>query len=266
MTRGALIFAINNESFDYVGMAAWAAARVQRWLDIPVCLVTDVHTDNPVFDQVIVVESEPADPRYFADVAKKLSWHNKSRPAAWDVTPYDHTLVLDADYIVSSDILTQYWSSDMDFLCYNTAYDVAGLNDYRSLNTFGKHAMPMSWATVMLFRKTKQTKQIFDVMHMVKQNWTHYREIYGVGRSAYRNDHAMSIACSLVNGHASTWPGFHGSMANVDPAYKIKALDQDTFQLDYINRESKPAYIVIDHVDLHAMNKQSLGEMIANQS
>jgi hypothetical protein len=265
MTRGALIFAFNNESFDYVGMAAWAAARVQRWLDIPVTLITDAYVDNRVFDKVIVVEPEPSDPRYFADVAKKVSWHNKSRPLAFDVTPYDHTLVLDADYIVASDVLGQYWHSDLDFLCYCTAYDVAALNDYRTLNTFGKHAMPMSWATVMMFRKTKHTRQIFDVMHMVKQNWTHYKEIYGVGRSPYRNDHAMSIACSLANGHAPTWPGFHGSMANVDPAYKITALDQDSFRIDYINRESKPGYIVVKNLDLHAMNKRSLGEMIASQ-
>ena len=40
MTRGALIFAFNNEKTDYVAMARWSAERIRRHLDIPVAIVT----------------------------------------------------------------------------------------------------------------------------------------------------------------------------------------------------------------------------------
>ena len=55
MTRGALIFAFNNEQTDYLEMAAWSAENIRRHLNIPVAVVTDrpdADSDRR-FDQVL---------------------------------------------------------------------------------------------------------------------------------------------------------------------------------------------------------------------
>ena len=104
MTTGALLFAYNNESFDYVRMAAWSAANIRRHLDIPVAVITDRPTKLD-FDKVILHPITAQDTRWFADVAERVSWNNQSRPDAFDLTPWDRTLLIDADYIVASDRL-----------------------------------------------------------------------------------------------------------------------------------------------------------------
>ena len=57
MTTGALLFAYNNDTIDYVNMAKWTAKNIHRHLDIPVALVTDVMPKSTEFDKVILVPS-----------------------------------------------------------------------------------------------------------------------------------------------------------------------------------------------------------------
>ena len=86
------------------------------------------------------------------------------------MTPYDQTLVLDVDYVVSSDQLLALFDTDQDFLCHDQAWDVTGVTDYSGLNSFGRNRMPMSWATVMYFRRGQTAAMIFDLMSMVRDH------------------------------------------------------------------------------------------------
>jgi hypothetical protein len=118
MTTGALIFAFNNNQIDYVAMAEWSAKNIQRHLGIPVSLVTDVDTDTAMFDQVIYTAiEESTNTRHFSDVGT-VTWHNLNRMDAYNLTPYDQTLVLDADYVVASNQLQAVLNSQEDFMCH----------------------------------------------------------------------------------------------------------------------------------------------------
>jgi hypothetical protein len=135
MTRGALIFAFDNEVTDYVAMACWSAQNIRRHLGIPVAVVTD----DPMaqgFDQVIYLYPEGNNKRHFSDYDATVTWHNESRASVYDLTPWDHTLLLDADYIVASDQLQSVLDSTEDFMCHRTAYDVTGLQTFDDLNVF----------------------------------------------------------------------------------------------------------------------------------
>ena len=107
MTTGALIFAFNNEQTDYVALAGWNARNIRRHLNIPVAIVT-VCTD-PVrlrdFDRVIESRAESGGTRWFEDYQGTVTWYNAGRTEAFDLSPWDQTLVLDADYVVASDHL-----------------------------------------------------------------------------------------------------------------------------------------------------------------
>lgn len=266
MKRGALIFAFNNQDIDYVEMAKWSAQRIHRHLAIPVSIVTNVAVRSAFFEKVIKINPDPPSARFFTDLNKNVEWYNANRTDAYHLTPYDQTLVLDADYIVASNRIAELFEVDQDFLCHRWAYDVSMQTERYSLNWFGRNNMPMSWATVMLFKKTQYSSMIFDVMNMVKQNWNHYRNLYVIGRSPYRNDHALSIALNIVNGHTVQRTAIPWQLTNIDPGHSLTQLDLDEFRIEYRTSNQKRAWITTKNMDLHAMGKTQLGEIVANNS
>lgn len=251
MTTGALIFARNNEHIDYVAMAEWSARNIQRHLGIDTLIVTDdSRTDSRS--------------RHFSDVGH-VTWHNTNRMDAYRLSPWHRTLVLDADYVVASNQLRGVLDLDADFLAHRWAYDVTGCNNFEGLNYFGDVGMPMWWATVMVFNKSHQAELIFDTMAMIRDNWNHYRNIYKNSMPTYRNDHALSIAMLVVNGHTLDHPGIPWQLASLTPEHDLSQLDQDRYRVDFVNREGKSRWIELRQ-DFHAMGKQQLGEIVASNA
>jgi hypothetical protein len=251
MTTGALIFARNNEQIDYEAMARWSAKNIERHLGIPTHIITD--------------DSAPStNTRHFTDVGA-VTWHNLNRMDAYRLSPWDRTLVLDADYVVASNQLQSVLETDQDFLAHRWTYDVTGCNNFEGLNYFGNNCMPMWWATVIMFRKSNQAELIFDAMQMIRDNWTHYRNLYKNTNATYRNDHALSIALGIVNGHTLGHPGIPWALASLTPEHKLTQLNQDRFRVDFVNTENKSRWITLTQ-DFHAMGKQQLGAIVANHS
>jgi hypothetical protein len=253
MTTGALIFARNNEHTDYVAMAHWSAKRIQRHLGIPTHIVTDStdHTENI---------------RWFSDYEKNTNWHNQSRVTAYQASPWDRTLVLDADYVVASEQLKNVMDSGHSFLCFQRAYDVTRQDDFSGHDTFGAVRMPMWWATVMWFDRSERSRLIFEAMTMIRNNWTHYRKIYQNNRALYRNDHAISIALCLLNGHSLNVPSIPWSMATVMPDHKLTQTADDCFRVDFTDANQRPRWMELQGQDFHAMCKKQLGDIVANNT
>jgi hypothetical protein len=266
MTTGALIFAYNNDQTDYVSMAAWSARNIRRHLNIPVAVVTDQPVAAGVFDQVIVQTSEGSNTRYFSDYGAHVIWRNTNRASAYELTPWDQTLVLDADYVVASSDLNCVLELPQDFLAHRWAYDITGINDFKNLNYFGNYRMPMWWATVMMFRRGRHAELIFDAMNLVRDNWTHYRRLYGNSIESFRNDHALSIALGIVNGHTLNYPGIPWSLASLTPVEKLTQTGQDQYRVEFITPDQKLRWISIKNQDFHAMGKQHLEAIVASSS
>lgn len=262
--KGALIFAFNNEQIDYLSLSAWSAHRIHQHLDIPVCLVTDIDAVDPVFDCVIKTDAGPSTGRHFSDYGVNVVWHNGNRASAYELSPWDTTLVLDADYIVASNRLGTLLDIDLDFLAHNHAYDVTGRNDFSGLNRFGRHSMPMWWATVMLFRRSKQAKLIFDSITMIRDHWSHYRNLFGNSQATFRNDHALTIALGTVNGHILNHSAIPWSLASLTPEHQLSQTDTDSFRVDFAIEDNKTRWIEIKNQDFHAMGKKNLGEIVAS--
>lgn len=263
MTTGALIFAYDNEQIDYVAMAAWSAANIRRHLGIPVCIVTDRPVDETLFDRVVYVNKQDPGQRYFEDFGSVVSWYNTNRMDAYHLSPWNQTLLLDADYVVASNQLQSVLGCDREFVCHKTAYDVTGLDDFQRLNYFGKYQMPMWWATVIMFRRSEKAEMIFDLMSKIKENWTHYRLIYDHAKPTYRNDHSLSIALNVENGHTLQVDEIPWSLASVSPDHRLTQVDQDQYRVEFLTPDKKPRYITLSG-DFHAMGKKHLGEIVAN--
>ena len=259
---GALIFAFDTEHTNYVNMAAWAAERVKKWLNIPVAVVTNTPdaAKQSVFDRVIVADPLGANSRWFGDLQAHVTWHNGNRVNAYELTPWQQTLVLDADYVVNSDQLQAVLDSPHDFLCFKTAFDLAK-PDQPFIPTFGRYQFPMYWATVMMFRKSNTAQYIFEAMQMIRQHWTHYRDLYHISEHTYRNDFALSIALAIVSGQTLKVDAIPWSMASVLPEHHLTC-QEDFWTIEYKNEQGKSRTVSVVGQDFHAMGKQDLGAIV----
>lgn len=262
MTTGALIFAFNNDSIDYVALAAWTAGNIKRHLDIPVALVTDVDPGHAIFDQVITAKKIEGNAKFFPEFHSPKSWYNLNRVDAYDLSPWDQTLVIDADYVVAGNQLKLLFDVDRDFQAHRWAYSVTG-EDFFNDNHFGRYHAPMWWATVMCFRRGEVSRMIFDTMRMVRDNWQHYCNLYGVRKGGFRNDFALSIALNIIDGHVEPlsipWP-----LVTVSPRNQLRQEGQDHFRVDFQDTSNRSRWIVIREQDFHAMGKQDLGDIVAS--
>ena len=266
MTTGALIFAFNNEQIDYIAMAQWSAQNIRQHLDIPVAIVTDAEpTDTRLssFDRVIHSQSASGGTRWFEDYNSSATWHNAGRVDAYTLTPWDQTLVLDADYVVAGSELRRVIESNADFMCHRTAVNVVTGSPMTGLNVFGQYNMPMWWATVMMFRRSNTAQYIFDCMQMIRDNWQHYRDLYGIDNATYRNDFALSIALGIVSGHTGQVDQIPWPLLSVLPDTELSKVDNNMYQANYRDSSNNSRWVTWQGADFHAMGKQDLEKIIA---
>lgn len=265
MIRGSLLFAYNTDTCNYYKQAEITACRINHFLNLPVSLVTDEQSlpENPlnVFDRIILTEPNKSNKKF------KEVWINKNRYRAFEISPYDETLLLDTDYVVNSNLLNKLFTLYTDFCCHNST------NFLMTENTFNEHLSDFSyktqWATVVYFRKTKKCKQIFDTMEMVQENYLHYANLHNFLTEPFRNDYAISIAKRIVQGQTELekevipWPLTH--IGNKTKVYKTSNNFYDTEFLivfdKWMNGKIKKEYMTIKDYDFHLMDKENFMEL-----
>ena len=195
MSKGALLFAFNTADTDYVKMAEIAAKRINYFLNIPCSLVTDNPITNATFDKIIYLASDSSNTK-----GSKV-WLNKGRYNAFDLSPYDETLLIDTDYVVNSPQLSYVFDFYDDFSCHNAVSFLMYPNTVQE--QLGMYSMNILWATVIFFKKTKRMEHMFSAMKMVQHNYSHYRNLHGFASGTFRNDYALTLALKIVNGHST---------------------------------------------------------------
>ena len=273
MTRGVLIFAQNNSEIDYAKISLFAAKRVKEYLGVPVSLITDsaswLKQSQPdaetVFDQIIEIWTDTHQTKKFYDgslAAKTLTWKNLSRVDCCFLSPYDETLVIDSDFIISSSTLKNIWSSQHDFLIYKDSFDLANWRDDRSFRYLNQHSIPFYWATAFYFKKTSATWAFFDLIKNIKLNWNYYRLLYNIDSTVFRNDFAFSIAIHMMGeDFAAPLPGKMNYILDRDIL-----LDIDKSKLKFLvekkNYNGEYTAVKTSNIDVHVMNKYSLTRCI----
>lgn len=266
INRGAILFAFNSPKYNYYDMAVYTARRINHFLNLPVTLVTDDSSiplrQSYKFDKVIKVTPDTTNVRDYS------VWINKGRYQAYDLSPYDETLLLDVDYMVNSDKVLKTFDVMDDFCCHdntgffmqpNAAQEVLSSYSYKTL-----------WATVVAFKKTNRAEQIFNCLKMVQENYAHYADIHSFVAGVYRNDYALTLALRIANGHCTMsndiipWnlmhigKNTHIYAENNDPFNTKYTILFDNWQKGKIRKE----YITIKDMDFHVMNKDNFVELI----
>ena len=146
--KGVLLFAFNSPTVDYFKMAVYTAKRANKFLNLPVTVVTDYNTDvtkyDYKFDNVIFVESN-------ADNTKsKEVWINKGRHQAYELSPYDETLLIDVDYVINSNQLLKLFEIYDDFMC---PKDISYLlHEDTPIELISQKSYETLWATIKIGR------------------------------------------------------------------------------------------------------------------
>jgi len=248
-SNGCIITAFNNEKHDHLKMAVAAADRVVQHLNIPVTIVTDDETvDVGSHDRIIAVK--PVE-----NLRKDFTWYNLSRTDLYDISPYNRTLLIDSDYYICTTNLLAHINSNADFIMTRDVYNVrtGAVERYKLGNT----QIDMYWATVAIFNKCAEAKNIFEMAKHVQTHYVYYSELYGFKRIPVRNDYIFTIACHIIGGYGSKNYGFvKYPLVNCDNFTKYISFEND--KLIYQYETTKLCSNKLQNLDLHLMNKGQL--------
>lgn len=273
MTKGAVLIARNNSHIDYVKQAIFSAKRINKYLDLPVTLITDVElVDSTVFDNVIVLNSENSYTRrtYNNGVFSKktLEFKNTSRRLAYDLSPYNETLLLDTDFIVSDSILNNCFNMPHNLMMYKDAVELSNWRDLSEFVFVSDTGPDFYWATVVFFRKSLEAEAFFDLVKFLQENWNHYKTLFQLNTKIFRNDHAFSIAAHILNNYES------GSFVKSLPGQMFYTTDKDILlsikddEFKFLIQDQDNGNYFLSKIkgsSVHVMNKFTLNEIIDNE-
>lgn len=196
--RGVILFAFNSPETNYVGIADNAARLIERYLKLPVTLVTDT-AGAPKFDYDVVHRVDAKDGNFRNDLDNvQVQWKNFDRYTAYKYSPYEETILMDTDYLVLDDSLLKLFETDFDYKLMHHNRDTNG----PSIESMGNTSLPFVWATVVLFRRTDKTEMLFDLVGRIQRNYHYYCQLYNISAGNYRNDYAFAIANCILSGYS----------------------------------------------------------------
>jgi len=275
MTKGVLIFAHNSTAVDYGMMAVIAGGLAKKHLKVPVSLVADTGTlawmeetktikkAKKIFDKIISIDLPyTTNNRKLHDGlhSQVIPFINSNRCTAWQLTPYDTTLLIDSDFLIFSDRLNQYWDVDSSIMIAESMNDLRGGRAKILDNKVSETGIHLFWATTVMFKKNNESKFFFQLVEYIRDNYAYFADLFRFDSRQYRNDIAFSVAKHIINGFETT------KSYNLPPLTTV--FDQDVL----IDVDSKGKLIIttdfensgdyvaatVQNTDIHIMNKQSI--------
>jgi len=249
-SKGILVFAFNSQKVKYTAIADQTSKLIKKNTNLPVTIVTDIDAELKFdYDQIIRVDSKTGNVRFSKD-QQLYEWKNFDRYRAFDLSPYDETILIDTDYLMLDNSLLKLLEQPFDYRLMYNMQTPQGLNT----DEMGPASLPMVWATVVLFRKTVRAKMFFDLVGRIQRNYGYYRSLFAIRETNYRNDFAFSIANIILNGHTLTpeqsipWP-----MLTIEDTIESIDVKNKFLTVKYKHRAD-----VISRQNLHIMDKNYL--------
>lgn len=278
MSNGVLLFAHNNQEIDYGLQAVICAKFIKKNLGVPVSIVTDQgtidwlksenQTYSEVFDQIIVVDklnNLSNRKRYYdGSLSYKVSnFWNFDRSLAYELSPYDKTLVVDTDLLIVNDRLKSIWDTDEEFMINFSHKDLAADRDAFEFVRIADHSIDFVWATAFYFKKSPWSKTFFDLCSHVIENYEFYKFTYQIYYPVIRNDYVFSIALHMMQGFTNKFrpidlPATIHYSLDKDELFEVRS-DKD-FLFLVQKKDCLGEYVPVRTTNqiVHVMNKYSL--------
>lgn len=177
MSKGYLVLAQNSVGQDYIRMAYGLALSIKATQSKvnSICLATDVPVEQlpekyrKVFDHIVPIP--------WIDHAKDSKWKIENKWKYYHMSPFDETVILDADMVFPQDI--SYW---WDILSTKDIWitdkprtfrgDVISSTKYRS--TFVSNNLPNVYTAFMYFKKCDLAHELFTLIEFIFHNWERF--------------------------------------------------------------------------------------------
>ena len=198
MTTGVLLYCFDTPEHKYHKLAERCVAQIRKYLKLDITIVTNLETFKKFKPMGMInyklVENKTTNTRPYR--GRNVPWYNKERALAYEHSPYDTTILMDCDYFVFSSTLLELTKTNFDIMLHDKVHDLTGRNMIEGKD---ESTLPLVWATVTLFKKGANAKAIFDMIKHVQEYYPHYKNLYRIKYSAYRNDYAFAIAMHQLN-------------------------------------------------------------------
>ena len=286
-TKGIIMFAHNNDEIDYLKLAVMNALLIQKNLGMTKEQIA-IGTDEPSMawtskdigkrlinsacKHIIYKEKDRdfkyANIRLYKDTnlsPKSLSFYNLDRCDAYDLSPFDETIVIDADYLILSNKLNDCWGHNEDIMMNWHYEDIMTDRTFESLDRVSPLGITMYWATVVYFKKCDYAETFFNFVKHVKDNREYYVDLYKIPGSIYRNDYSFSIAAHMLSGLKDK-----GLVQLPFPLYKsfdtddLHSAESHDSMILFLEKIRSPGDFVLTkwkNVDLHIMNKWAINRI-----
>lgn len=222
--------------------------------------MTNEQVDNECFDNVVLIDKTAGTERRYKTTDGELSsvqWFNESRTMAYTLSPYDNTLLIDADYFMFNDSLGKLFYTDVEFACWSDINDVA--SEVTQQVKLNDSSIPMQWATVVYFKKCELSEAIFSFMETIKHNWDYYSMLYHFRSHNFRNDYALSIAIQTLTGYStSKFFKIPGKLHTMFTDTAVNSVTDSTVVFSKYGNTNK-----IINTNIHCMNKHAMEHFYA---
>ena len=272
MTRGILIIAHNSRQVDYAKTAIISGGLARKNLGLPVSLVTDRATldwmkesgtfqkASDIFDNIIETDRpQITNYRNLHDGLKtdNVPFINSTRSSAYNLTPYDQTLLIDSDFLIMTNDLNCYWDTEHSVLVSDSMNDIVG-NRVGVLDKWtSETGVQLFWATTVMFTKNSTAETFFNLVEYIKENYSYYSDLFRFDSRQYRNDISFSVALHLMSGFEKPTKSLPPILtANSKDILESVGSDNSLKILTNISEDFVLASI--KNRDVHIMNKQSL--------
>jgi len=276
MNNGVLLFVYNNRDIDYARSAIIAGFLANTNLQVPVSIITDESTiqwmkqsdiyqhAEKLFDKIIYTERSTRlnyrNLRNGGLEKKPVLFLNDNRCKAWELTPYDRTLLIDSDFLIYSDRLSEFWNVDSSVLISSAMKDIRGDRCGYHDRYISDTGPDLRWATTVMFSKDQESKVFFELVESIKDNYQYFSDLYSFLPGQYRNDISFSIAHHMMSGHSSSLDYFLPPILTVQDLDSIQDIDKDFVRV-YINDPitGQDNFLCnLKNTDVHIMNKNAL--------
>lgn len=209
---GFITLAQQNQQTDYLRMAYALGLSLRATqlrapnltvLVSPGTVVPDEY--RKAFDQVIEMP--------WHDDAESYVWKVQNKWKAIHLSPYDHTILVDADMLFTMDVSEwwyilgkrSFWASTAPFTYRGTPVERSG---YREI--FEQNKLPSIYTALTYFDKSQFAYEVFDAAKLVTRNWKQVRREYLPHRTpdVISGDLAFATAIKMLGAeHHATWEG-----------------------------------------------------------
>jgi hypothetical protein len=176
LKRGFITIAQNSNDTDYVRQAYALALSIKNTQSIvnqfAVCVEPGQEIPEKylrVFDYVIEIPG--------TDDAKSSDWKIENKWKYYEMSPFDETVILDADMIFTTDI-SNWWTNMSNYdLCYSSkpvTFRNHEITDNFYRKTFVDNNLPNVYTAFFYFKKTPEVEQYFNTVRDIYRNWKLY--------------------------------------------------------------------------------------------